>query len=61
VNVVKLLLEYSADINLKDHEERSPLHWAALGGHAEVCDLLIKKGNGCSDIFSLVFCSYCDH
>ena len=44
LEVVKHLLDYNASIFLVDMENRSPLHWAALGGHADVCDFLIQKG-----------------
>lgn len=29
---------------MKDHELRTPLHWAAGMGHAEVAALLLKEG-----------------
>lgn len=28
-NITKLLIEYGADINAKDKEEWTPLHWSA--------------------------------
>ena len=42
--IVKLLLtEDSMDINFKDNEGRTPLWWAAKGGHSEVVKLLLVK------------------
>ena len=51
LEVVKHLLDYNASVFLTDVEKRSPLHWAALGGHADVCDFLISKGKISSVIF----------
>ena len=42
--MVEILLDYNASINLRDLVERTPLHWAAIGGHGDVCDFLIQKG-----------------
>ena len=44
LSVVEILLDYNASIHLRDLVERTPLHWAAIGGHGDVCDFLIQKG-----------------
>lgn len=42
--VVKLLLEEGANPNSRDLNDSSPLHKAALFGHADVCMLLMQNG-----------------
>jgi len=42
--MVKLLLDYDADINRGGQDQSTPLHEAVLQGHLSVAKLLIKKG-----------------
>jgi hypothetical protein len=47
-----VLLEFGANIGAKDGHGRTPLHWAATGGHADVVRMLIGAGadvNAASD------------
>lgn len=56
IDTVCLLLDNNANVNFQSDEvergsytkqsqgRRSPLHWAALGGHVEVAELLLAKG-----------------
>lgn len=46
---VKLLIRYKADLNIKvtfngNYKNISPLIWAAINNHFEVCQLLIQNG-----------------
>lgn len=46
---IKLLIRYKADLNLKvtfngNYKNISPLIWAAINNHFEVCQLLIQNG-----------------
>lgn len=41
---VKLLLELGAEVNAKDPESRTALHWAAAGDHATVVRALLDAG-----------------
>ena len=42
-NLVKLLLEYGADMLVADLSGATPLHIAALKGHREIVELLLNK------------------
>ncbi|KAI9889110.1 MAG: hypothetical protein M1814_005771 [Vezdaea aestivalis] len=42
--IIQLLLENGADIEAKDKEGRTALHWAAENGHEAVIKLLLEKG-----------------
>src|SRR5687768_5006398 len=45
VEVVKVLLEHGADVNVRDTFYKAlPVIWAALKGHAQVVRLLLDKG-----------------
>ena len=44
IEMVKLLLENGANINVKDDSDHSPLHLAIHGGHGELAKLLIESG-----------------
>jgi len=42
--IMKQLVEKGADINAKDYENTTPLHFACMWGHVEAVSLLIKLG-----------------
>lgn len=42
--VVKLLIEHGADLNVRQEDGGTPLHIAVTLGRAEIAELLIKKG-----------------
>lgn len=44
VEIVKLLIDRGADVNLKGEAWYGPLHAAAMGGHVEVVKLLLDHG-----------------
>jgi len=45
VNVVEALIDLDANIaDAQDRDGLSLLHWAAIGGHADVCQMLISVG-----------------
>ena len=41
---ILLFITDGAAIDLEDLDGRSPLHWAALGGHAPICLALVEQG-----------------
>ncbi|XP_060576435.1 protein phosphatase 1 regulatory subunit 16A-like isoform X2 [Ruditapes philippinarum] len=43
-DMLKLLLEFGANVNARDSEMWTPLHAAATCGHVHLCKLLIDKG-----------------
>ena len=42
--IVSLLLEKGADVNAKDNDGETPLHWASENGHEAIVSLLLEKG-----------------
>ncbi|KAH3772740.1 hypothetical protein DPMN_174085, partial [Dreissena polymorpha] len=42
--MLKLLMEFGANVNSRDSEMWTPLHAAATCGHVHLCKLLIEKG-----------------
>ncbi|GAM22814.1 hypothetical protein SAMD00019534_059890, partial [Acytostelium subglobosum LB1] len=43
--LIKYLLDKKADVNVKDKQGWSPLHFAAYAGNLDVCRLLVEQGN----------------
>ncbi len=43
-DVVALLIEYGADVNVKNNYGYTPLHWAAKHGHTASAEVLLAKG-----------------
>lgn len=43
--VANLLIKNGSDVNLKDLENRLPLHYAVIHGNYEIADLLIQNGS----------------
>jgi len=44
IEAVKQHLDAGADVNAKDENGFTPLHYATLGGHKEIAELLIAEG-----------------
>lgn len=42
--MVKLLLKYNAEINIRDHNGVTALYWAVWFTHPKIAELLIEKG-----------------
>lgn len=43
INKVKLLIENGADVNVKDKDDLTPLHYASMNGYINIIKLLIKN------------------
>lgn len=43
-NIVKILIENGADVNLKDKRGSTPLYWAAFRNNFEIAKMLLEKG-----------------
>jgi ankyrin repeat protein len=44
LNIVELLVQKGADLNVQDQDSRTPLHLACDGGHLNIVELLVQKG-----------------
>ena len=44
IDVLRLLIENGANVNVSDNYEYSPLIWASIKGHTEIARLLIENG-----------------
>ena len=44
LNICQKLLNIGANPNLKDYEEKTPLHYAAEKGALDICKLLVSNG-----------------
>ncbi|KAM3528522.1 hypothetical protein NHJ13051_002343 [Beauveria bassiana] len=42
--MVPLLLDHGADVNLRDLDDRTALHWAAEGTYADLVEVLLDRG-----------------
>jgi len=49
VNQVNLLLSKGADVNARDKDGRTPLHWGAWSGRKDVAEVLIAKGTNINE------------
>ena len=43
-DIARYLIEQNADINLKDKDNDSPLHYTGIFGNREIAELLLAKG-----------------
>ena len=43
--LTKFLIENGADVDIRDDQERTPLHFAVVANRISVIQLLIKSGN----------------
>ena len=43
-NIVALLLKYSADVNVRSSDQRTPLHWATFRDNTAMMQFLIDNG-----------------
>ena len=43
--LTKYLIENGADVDIRDDQERTPLHFAVVANRISVIHLLIKSGN----------------
>jgi ankyrin repeat protein len=50
----KLLLKYSADVNMQDKDGNTPLHWAVRKGNESLLLLMLENGAGTSVIVRLL-------
>ena len=41
---MRVLLNHGASTEIMDMSGETPLHWAALAGYREACELLLKHG-----------------
>jgi len=46
--IVRLFLEYGADVNKTNEQGSTAMHWACLNGHANIVQLLLDKGGSAS-------------
>ncbi len=44
IDLVKKMLSYGADVNVKTNYESTALHWASIYGHTEIVKLLLEHG-----------------
>ena len=42
--IVQRALDAGADVNMKDEDGHTPLHWACTYGNEEICRLLLEHG-----------------
>lgn len=42
--IIKILVEYGVNINVRDGSGRTPLHWACQEGYTDIVDLLVENG-----------------
>ena len=54
----ELFLEHRANIRSRTAEEKSPLHLAALHGHKDIVQLLIKEGWFRTGLFSPLYSAF---
>ena len=45
--MVRLLLDRGADVNVRDRGGRAPLHLACMNGHTDTVRLLLDRGAAC--------------
>ena len=44
IEIIRLLLQNGAEVNVKSNDGYTPLHYAAIRGHVEILHLLVENG-----------------
>ena len=52
---VEICGEDDTALNIVDNQDRSPLHWACIGGHGELVDILLNRGGLFKIIYFIFF------
>ena len=52
--LIKLLVENGAHVDIKDNQDRTPLHFAVVANRLSVIQLLIKSGKSVCYIFAVL-------
>ena len=43
-DIVRFLVENGADVNARDEDDQTALHWAARKGHIDIVCFLVENG-----------------
>lgn len=44
IEMIKMLLEHNASVDILDDQNSTPLHWAVFGGNLEIVEILLAHG-----------------